>query len=204
MQCVVVGERVRHLHLKVAGIAILAVGTESGELYVLSVDLIGLPDAVVEGDGATAMQAVGTVVDGELVVLAVNRELAFGDAIAVATDEGSEVAAFCAVLLVVSDVVMSEADIGHVAVLVGDHDADDASSEVREAHFHAFSVGEDVECRGVAGKVVGVKPGEGQGCRAVGAFGVRGRLASASSHAESCCCESKTEIKILLHAFLFD
>ena len=107
LQCVIFGEGVGYLHLDIAGVAVLAIRALGGELYVLLVELVGLPDTVVESDGATAVQTVGAVVDGELVVLAIERELPLGDTVAIATDECSEVAALGAVLLVVGDVVMA-------------------------------------------------------------------------------------------------
>lgn len=157
LQCVIVGEGVGYLHLNVAGIAVLAVRTLGGELYVLLIELVGLPDTVVESDGAAAVQAVGAIVDRELVALAVKGELPLGDTVAVATDEGTEVAALCTVLLVVGDVVMAEAYVAQCVLLVGHHDADDAAAEVGEAYLHAVLIGQDIECCAVGLEVGRVK-----------------------------------------------
>ena len=152
-----------------------------------------------EGNRATTVQAVGAVVNGKLVAFTVECELTFCDAVAITTDKGSEVATFGTELLVVGNVVVTEADIRHVAVLVRHHDADDASTEVGEAHLHAVLVGNDIETRRVAGKVSGVKTRE---CKAVGTLSITCGFASARSQAESCNDCSKTKENTFLHTFL--
>ena len=141
----------------VAGESILAVGAEGSELECLVIHLVAVPDTVVEGNRAAAMQAVAVIVGDELVLLAVERELAVADAVAIATDECTEVAAVGTILDIVGYVVMTQAHVGHLAVLVGHHDADDASAEVGEAYFHACCVLQYVKLSAVCLEVGGVQ-----------------------------------------------
>ena len=196
-QGVVVAQLVGDLHADVARIAILAVRTCGGELEGLVVHLIGFPDAVVEGNGAASVETVHVVVGNQLILLSVEGELGISNAVAIASDEGSEVASFVAELDVVVDVVVSQADIDELAVLVGHHDADDASSEVCEADLHAVGVGQGVEIRLFRLEIAAEKSGL---CGLLGflfGFGLAG-----CEHPQACCCNQETAGKKLFH-FLF-
>ena len=146
-QCIVFGQSIGYLYVQVAGIAVFAIGACCGELDDLAVLLIGFPNAVVESNRATAMEAVGAIIDGQLICVAIESELTLGNAVAVTADEGTEVAALRAILHVVGNVVMAETYVLHVAVLVGNHNADNTSTEVSETHLHACIVLEDIESR---------------------------------------------------------
>ena len=137
---VVCGQCVGYLYTNFTGESVLAVGTNGGEFNLCVIHLVGIPHAVVESHLATAMQAVAVVVGNELVFLSVQCELAVADAVAVTTNQGSEIATLIAVLDVVGNGVMSQTYVLHVAGLVGNHDADNTSAEVGEAHFHAVGV----------------------------------------------------------------
>ena len=137
---VVCGQGVGYLYTNFTGESVLAVGTNGGEFNLCVIHLVGIPHAVVESHLATAMQAVAVVVGNELVFLSVQSELAVADAVAVTSNQGTEVATLIAVLDVVGNGVMSQAHVLHVAGLVGNHDADNSSAEVGEAHFHAVGV----------------------------------------------------------------
>lgn len=157
-QGVVVAQFIGDLHADVARIAIFAVRTCRGEFQGLVVHLIGFPDTVVESDVAASVKAVHVVVCNELVLLSVEGEFGVSDAVAVTSDECSKVAALLAVLDVVSDAVVTQADVNQLAVLVGYHDADDASSEVGEANLHAVGIGQRVEVSFVSLEIAAQKP----------------------------------------------
>jgi len=92
-QFVVVGPRVGRRHVEVAGIAFLAVLADvvqfQGWAGFRHRDF-RVPDDLVESLDA-AVERVGAVVGGERVFPAVERELALGDAVAVATHETAEI-----------------------------------------------------------------------------------------------------------------
>ena len=93
LEFIVVGQAVGDLVGELAGIALFAVGAhvrEDGADGVLRLDRLGLPDDLVESLQA-AVQVVGAVVDGQRIFLAVEGELALGDAVGVAADGGAEV-----------------------------------------------------------------------------------------------------------------
>ncbi len=91
-QRVVVAKFVHHNCGECAGIAFFAIFADVGEFYggaVSGLDWLSLPDFAVEAFLA-AMKGVGAVVEEQRVFLAVNREFAFCNAIAVAADGGAE------------------------------------------------------------------------------------------------------------------
>jgi hypothetical protein len=95
------GERVRDLRRQRAGVAHLAVGAGAAQDQAhvgAGGELLHGPYVLVEAVGP-AVQVVPAVVDGELVVLAVEGEPAAGDAVAVPADDGAEVRAGRLVLL---------------------------------------------------------------------------------------------------------
>lgn len=120
------GEGVRHLRPERARVAHLAVdaGVVEHQAGVRAVgEGLDVPDPVVEAEGA-AVQGVLPVVDGELVLLAVQGETALGDAVAVPPDQGAEVRAAGDVVV---EVVEAQRDVGVAAPAVRDlqglHDA---------------------------------------------------------------------------------
>ena len=117
-QAVVLGQGVGHSQGDGAGIAILAILADVGELNpraVLALDRLAPPQLLVEAVGAT-MEMVGPVVQVELVALAIELELAGGDAVAVAADDGAEE---ILVLGVAGEIVVAEDDITRVALPIG-------------------------------------------------------------------------------------
>jgi hypothetical protein len=108
------------------------------------------------------VEAVRLVVLGECVLCPVELELTVGDTVAVATDEGTEVARAVDIGL---DAVVSEDDVGHLAVLVGHHDRDEAAAPVGNASLGTFGILEDVEVGrfpiNLCFKLGFVQPGEG-------------------------------------------
>ena len=145
LQGVVVSKGVGYLDIYVARISVFTVCTSGDELQILFVNLVTRPDAVVEGNRTATVKAVGTIVDWQLVAFSVQGELPLGNTVAIASDERSEVTALGTILLIVLDVVVSQADILQVAVLVGYHDADNTSAEVGETYFHSIGVCEYIQ-----------------------------------------------------------
>lgn len=82
---------VPHRHGQVAGEVLLTIGADPAQRDSkrISVDF-GIPDVAVEAHGA-AVQTVGAVVLRKCVGLAIECELAVGDAVGIATDQRSEV-----------------------------------------------------------------------------------------------------------------
>ena len=93
VQDVVVGEGVHRRHGQVTGVAFFVGGTVAGQHQGFASGGSaghGLPDALVEAD-ITAVQGVGPVIGGELVRLAIERELALGNAVTVAPNQRPKV-----------------------------------------------------------------------------------------------------------------
>jgi len=130
-----------------AGVALLAVFADVGELYGLAVvdgDVLTLPELFVEPDLA-AVQMVGRVVGGELVFVSVDRERAVGDAVAVAADGRAHVAG---VVDPAFECVVAEGDVLELALAVGGFHGDEGSAEVGQRGGQAVGIGEGVELGG--------------------------------------------------------
>ena len=145
---VVVGKGVGHISLHFAGEAVVAVGGDAKEFHVLCIGLDALIDLVLP-TGGTAVEAVAEVVLRELVLGTVDGDLALVDAVRIPADGGTEIGG---VVLgeVVLDVVEAEDDVLHLAILVRNHDGDDAAAEVGDAHFHSLFIGQGVQGGGLA------------------------------------------------------
>ena len=88
------------------------------------------------------MERVGSVVDGQVVRHAVERERAFGDTVRVATDDGAEIGAL---LDVVGEAREAEGDIGHAAVPIRHRDGLDDPAVGHDLDVHAAGVGQCIE-----------------------------------------------------------
>ena len=140
---VVVGEGVGHIGLHFAREVVVAVGGDAEELHVLGVGFDALIHLVLPA-GGTAVEAVAEVVLRELVLLAVQGDLALVDAVRVAADGGAEVR-LVVVREIVGDLVEAQDDVLHLALVVRDEDGDDAAAEIGDAHLHAIGVGQGVQ-----------------------------------------------------------
>ena len=98
--------------------------------------------------GRAAVEAVAEVILRELVLHAVQRELALVDAVRIPADGGAEVR-LVVLREIVGDLVEAQDDILHLPILVRDHDGDDAAAEVRDAYLHAFRIGHRVKGGGL-------------------------------------------------------
>ena len=127
-----------------AGIACFAGFADVGEFDAAG-NFFALPNLIVEAVRA-AVQRVGRIVDRQIVGFAVERELAFGDAVAVASDQRAEegAALLCvAVADVAVEIVKAENDVGGVAVAIGRLERDDDAAIGDDGGFDA-SVGQRV------------------------------------------------------------
>ncbi len=123
--------------VKISGESLLHICREIVELQCLCVGLLGIPHSCVETCRAT-VQMVGAVVDGEVVLFAVNSELAFADAVAITADKCAE--EWLGAVQKIVDAVVSLDYIGVVAVLVGDHNAAYCATVVCDCNFVALLV----------------------------------------------------------------
>src|SRR6266545_1378203 len=140
---VLVGQRVGDLARQGARVALVAVGAGEGEHQgdAVVVLLGGRgPDVLVEADGA-AVEAIGRVVDRQLVGGAVEAELAERDAVGIAAGDAAEVRALGDV---VGEVVEAERDVGEAVVTVGDPDRLEDPAVGEDLHLHAVRVGQGV------------------------------------------------------------
>ena len=122
---------------------VVAVGGDAEELHVLGVGLDALIHLVLPA-GGTAVEAVAEVVLRELVLLAVQGDLALVEAVRIPADGGAEVR-LVVVREVVGDLVEAQDDVLHLALVVRDEDGDDAAAEVGDAHLHAVGIGQGVQ-----------------------------------------------------------
>ena len=136
-QLVIVGPCVAHSHAQLAGEPFLVVGRHIAQHERLLINLFSIPDAGMETSGAS-VQVVGTIVDGQVILLAVEVELALGDTVAVAADEGTEER-----LGAVDDavnVVVTLDNVGNVAIAVGYHNRNNGTAIVGDAYLIAGSI----------------------------------------------------------------
>ena len=84
------------------------------------------------------MEGVRTIVDGQLIVLAAQTELAAANAVAKAPDEGRQIR-LC-VIDGVLDVVISLNNVGNVAIPVRNHDGYDGSTVIGDGYLVAKTV----------------------------------------------------------------
>ena len=127
-------------YLQVAGITGFAVFREIHELYGISVDT-AFPNLIGEAF-RTAVQVVGTVVDGKRIFNAVQGELATGDAVGVATGNLSGKGTVAEVTL---GVLVSQGDIPQFAVLVGNDDGNDACTYAAQLYISAGGILKGIE-----------------------------------------------------------
>ena len=136
-QLILIGKRVNNCDFYFTRKTFFAIGARVFKYKRLVVHLTGIPHAGVPA-ALAAMQAVGTVVDGQLVFLAVELELTFGNAVAVAADERREVG-FGRVDDILN-IVVSLNDIGQSALAVGYHNGNDGASVIGYGDFVANTV----------------------------------------------------------------
>lgn len=119
LEGVVVCEGVGDVCRECAGVAFVAIGTGVGEVNTLSsFGSFGVPDHLVEAV-QPAVKVVGAVVGGECVGLAVECKLTVSNAVAVSTDNSTEVGRGTFISI---ERVVAQHNIGHLAVAIGNGD----------------------------------------------------------------------------------
>ena len=131
-ELVIIGKCVDYCHIKVTGESLFHVCRKIVELQCLTVNLLGVPYSCVE-TGRTAVEVVGTVVDGEVVLFSVNCELALAYAVAVTAYKCAE--EWLGAVQKVVYAVVSLNYVRIVAVLVRNHDAAYCASVVCDCNF---------------------------------------------------------------------
>ena len=140
LQLAVVVEGVGAFYAEVAGIIALAVGRYAAEAYA-AVHYLGVPQEVVEALEA-AVQMVVAVVALQLQRLAVEREAALADAVAVAAYQRAQIAAG---MLVGMHVVAAQQHVGELAGVVGHAQLDYRRAVIDYGYICALGVGYAVE-----------------------------------------------------------
>ncbi len=129
-------------HREVAGVTFLAVFGTVCEKHVVFRSYFRFPYLVLETFGTT-VQGVGAVVDGEVILFAVEREQSEG--YAVGTPSGN-LAGTGAVVVIVRGVGIAEHYVGHVAGGIRHYGRDYARTKRRQHHLGAGVVCEGIEC----------------------------------------------------------
>ena len=139
---IVLQEAIGHLHLQLAGEALLTICRGVAEYERGGVPLLGVPDPEVEARGS-AVETIGTVIDPQAIGLVIKRKLPLRDPIAVATDDGAEVLLLRPEIVV--EAVVPEDDIYRLALAVGNQQLDYFAAIVGHPHLHPSTIGEVIE-----------------------------------------------------------
>ena len=147
-QGVLVGQCVGYGDLQVAGVVFFHVFCEIGqhELVFCGVEFC-IPNDFIKTDGS-AVQVVPNAIFLQFIILAVERKTTVGDAVAVATDKGTEVGLVDGIH-VTFDAVVAEYDVGKFSVTVSNENRRDDGPVVGDLDGHAAVVRERVELDGV-------------------------------------------------------
>lgn len=140
-QGVFIGEGVNRRDGEIAGVAFFAILGDIGQFQGRAFaggDGLGVPEDLVEAFQA-AVQGIDAVVNSAGVFLAVEGVLAFGDAVAEASDESAEIGAF---LEVASQIVIAQGDVGVVAVFIRRSEGNNEAAVVGNAGLAAFGIGQ--------------------------------------------------------------
>ena len=91
---------------------------------------------------ATTMQVVRTVVQCQLIFLAVQGKLTFADAVSPASNQRREIRLLSAGQLL--DAAMTLNNVSYISILVWNHDSTDSTTIIRDSNFVTFAVAQDV------------------------------------------------------------
>lgn len=130
------------VHLQFAGETFFIIGAGVTHHYALVVNLLGVPYAGVEAGGA-AVKVVGTIVDGEVVVLAVELEGTAADAVTITSHERGEEGLGGSDA--VGNAVVALNDVGHIALTIGYHNGHDATAIIRDGYLAAICISQEEE-----------------------------------------------------------
>ena len=142
-QFVVIVECVDNCNVEVSRESLFHIGRKIVQLQCLCVGLLSIPNSCVEACRAT-VQVVRTVVDCEVILLAVDSELTLAYSVAVTAYKCAQ--EWLRAVELVVDTVVSLNYIGIVAVLVRNHDATYRATIVCDCYFVALLVLENEQC----------------------------------------------------------
>ena len=151
-QLVAVGERHHHGDGKIPGITFLAIRTEVAEGHsgFLAGQDLGRPHDLVETRDA-AVQMVRAVVDGQLVLLSVEPETAFGRAVGHASGRAAQIAGIAAEVLF--QIIEPQHDVAKLAPAVRHVQLGDDGAVVSDLGDEAMPVGQRKQINATAGGV---------------------------------------------------
>ena len=86
---------------------------------------------------------VRTIVDCQLIILAVQSELAFADTVSPTSDKGREIRLVTTCELL--DTVVSLNNVSYIAILVWHHDSADGATVVTDCYFVTLAISKDVQ-----------------------------------------------------------
>ena len=135
LEGVVLAPLIMRHRLQVTRIARLAIGRKVQELYGIAADA-ALPDLILE-PLRPAVQVVGTVVDGEGVHLAVQRERALGNAVG---ESARNLARARPIRKIGQRVGITQNHVGHFSVAVRHANAYDGGAHIAKPHKAALAV----------------------------------------------------------------
>ena len=104
--------------------------------------LTGIPYLCIE-TYLSAVEMVGTIVDGQLIILAIQCELTFADAVSPSSNQSRKVRFFTAGKLFYTSVSLD--DITYIPVFIGNHDSYDSTTIIRHSNLVTFTVLKDVQ-----------------------------------------------------------
>src|SRR4029077_7805727 len=161
LELIGIGERVGDVDSQRGGIALFTVGADIREAHGLSLSVFrgrGLPNSAVETNLA-AVERVRGVVDVEMIFLAIESELAIGDAVAVAADGGAEVR--MRIAYVALELVEAKNDVAEFAILIGNEELRDEGAITNDSDCSAVTAVESVGVdHGAVGKLTGFRLGD--------------------------------------------
>ena len=143
-EAVVLRHGVSDIDVRVTGIALFAVFGAVAEFDLIDTLLYDLPDLRVESLH-TAVQTVRAVVDGQLVGLAVEGELAVFDAVGYTSADGVKIGLFGSPLLRCAE---AKDDILDFPFAVGDQQFGDLRAEIRDLRFETAAALNRIELDG--------------------------------------------------------
>jgi hypothetical protein len=141
---VVICQGIYNGDVECTGETFLAIGRDVVELYAVGSEHLSIPNTGMIASGAT-VEVVRTIVDSQLILLAIEGELTMLDAVAITTDECAQEGFGRCYNLV--DRVVTLHYVAQLAVAVGHHDGEQCTAIVCESYLITQLVGEDVEVR---------------------------------------------------------
>ena len=142
VDCVVISKGISNNSCNCTWESHVTVWIYDSKLDSLSVDLLCIINLILPSL-CTTVKTVVTVVLVKHYSLTVELELTVSDTVCITTDRSTEVAWLCHVVV---DVVETEDNVNHVAILVRNHYRNETATEVGNAHLHSVCIGQCIKC----------------------------------------------------------